>query len=149
MFIEWWTSAHLQSSLVGLGTEHATLVARGLAFWVFGRDEWPEWLLSKNTSDLRLIDLDGTGPALTVPAREDLLNNYLESTEDVFHTARSHADQCGISKAFSAEVDRLTSIDFSGLVDLCGYSSERTLTEMMLSGLKTRQATVRDYKLHA
>jgi hypothetical protein len=80
---------------------------------------------------------------------KELLRTYLESTKCVIHTARNRADQRGISKDFGAEVDRLASIYFTGVIDFGGPSSERKLTEMMLSGLKMRQATVRDCELYS
>jgi hypothetical protein len=139
MFIEWWTCGHFESCLVDLGEKHAPLVARGLAFWVFGRDEWPKWLLSQNMSDLRLIDLDGTGPLLTVPPHGTLLRNYLNTTDSVFYTARREADRRGITNTFHAELLRLLAVDFFSVVDLSGHPSACALTKAMLSGLQTRQ----------
>ena len=139
MFIEWWDAGRIQACLVDLGTEYAALVARGLAFWVFGRDEWPEWLLSDDMKDLRFIDLDGTGPRLTVPPHEALLRNYLGNTESVLHTARHEAEARGITDALHAEIYRLLAVDFSCVVDLSGYPGASTLSKIMLSGLQTRQ----------
>jgi hypothetical protein len=115
------------------------LVARGLAFWVLGRDEWPEWLLSENMTDLRLIDLDGTGPLLTVPPHKALLHNYLSATKSVFCAARREADVRGISNPFYAEIQRLLAVDFPSVVDLSGHPSASALTKTILIGLQTRQ----------
>jgi hypothetical protein len=142
MFIEWWSLGHLECCLVDLNVNHATLVARGLAFWVFGRDEWPKWLLSEDMKDLRLIDLDGTGPRLTVPPHEALLRNYRDATESIFRAAQREAALHGITSAFHAEIHRLLAVDFSRVVDLSGYSSAPVLTKVMLSGLQTRQRRV-------
>jgi hypothetical protein len=88
MFVEWWTSSRLKSCLIGLGSDHEALVARSLAFSVFGRAEWPEWLLSEDKKELRLIDLDGTGPIATVPPNAGPRRDYVSNSESVFNSAR-------------------------------------------------------------
>lgn len=142
MLVEWWSSAYLQSSLVDLGANHEALVARGLAFWVFGRDEWPMWLLSENTRDVRLIDLDGTGPLMTVPPHEALLINYLDATKCVFCNARDKAEQLGITDAFHSEMHHLLSIDLSKVIDLSGYPHAVGLAKIMIARLQKRQREI-------
>ncbi len=145
MFIESWNSAHLETSLVGLGAEHSALVARGLALWAFGRyDDMPAWLLSDDTSELRLIDLDDIGPIATVPPHEAPLHNSVSNTESVFACMRAKADKLEITSAFCSEVTRLVAVFFSNAVDLSGFPNGGAHTEYMLSGLQARQRELKN-----
>jgi hypothetical protein len=142
LLIGWWETAHWQSCLLDLGEDSSSFVARGLAFWLLGRDEWPGWLLSSDKKDLRLFDLDGTGPLLTVPRHDELVQSYLDASEPVFVAAQTEAGKRGIVPAFCSEVERLIKLDFPSIVDLSGHSTASTLTSVALTGLQLRQQTL-------
>lgn len=127
-----------------LGSETEGVLARAMAMCVFKRaeGEWPEWLWSEDNTNLRLIDLDGICPSLSLTRPQIKIHCYRENTRSAYAEMRALSAAHEISRAFDEELDRLLELDFARVVDLSGHPKVAILTTTILRGLRIRQREV-------
>lgn len=126
----------------GQGTER--VLARALAMCVFKRPEgeWPDWFLSDDKTNLRLLDLDGICPSLSLTRPQIKIRYYRENTRSAYAEMKEQSVALGISHAFDAEMDRLLKLDFSSVVDLSGHSKSTIVKRTIVRALRIRQREV-------
>jgi len=141
ILVKRWEKPFSEMSLPAPAREFPDRVAAGLALGVFDRYEWPVWLIADG--ELRLIDLERIGPALTWPPQRTMLRDYRDTTETTYHEARAVAIEKGLDATFQKYARKLMITNVSGVLDLSGHPHSDAIKKVICRGLELRQWELR------
>ncbi len=143
ILVERWQHCSSDIALWEPAATNPETVGRALALGVLDRSEWPRWLTNDDGSDLRLHDLEYTGPFLCWPPQRTTIKFYREHTKGFFDQARTKVCAVGIISHFEKNLEKLCSLNFRQLIDFGGHPHAKTMENAIVRGLEARQLAIR------
>ncbi len=143
ILIEKWPQFELQATLAYPTQTHPDLVGCALAFAILDRNEWPEWMMDKDMSNLRLFDLERTGPRLCWPPQTTRAIDYAGNIDSLFNSIRKQAKKSGVLELFLKYLEEIKALDFSSILDFSGHPHASTIKTAIIRGLEARQRKLR------
>ena len=143
ILVEQWPQFEWQANLVYPAQTHPDLVGCALALAVLDRHEWPEWMMDKDRSNLRLFDLERIGPRLCWPPQTTRVSDYGGKIETLLSCTKRQAKEAGVLELFLKYLEKIKALDFSSVLDFSGHPHATKIKTAVTRGLEARQRKLR------
>lgn len=123
---------------------HPDLVSKALAMSALDRGGDMEWLTDAGQNNLRLFDLETTGPKLAWPLNGRFVALFKRDAHLFYNQARDSAVEVRLEKGFDAWITKLLEYNFAGTFDFTGHPHEKEIGRLIARGFAAWQVNVRN-----
>jgi hypothetical protein len=142
ILIEQWPLFYYCSDLCLPAMEFPELVSTALAFVVFNRFEWPQWMVAESRNNLRLFDLEFIGPKIHWPPETTPTETYSGDFSAAYREAEEKSIALRLHAQFLEALRRFTSLNFSTIIDFRGHPCGQRLKKLVVEALENRKSQI-------